>query len=58
MSCNQCTMDHNGNKLNDFSFTFCVIHGADNVTFCLHFMGMFYMTGLYDVLTFVHFMCV
>ena len=39
MSCDQCTMDHNGNKLNDCSFTFCVIHGTDYMTFCSHFMA-------------------
>ena len=40
MSCDRCTMDHNGNKLNDFSFTFYVIHGTDSVTFCSHFMDI------------------
>ena len=40
MSCDQSKMDHNGNKLNEFSFTFCVIHGSDYMTFCFHFMDL------------------
>ena len=40
MSCDQSTMDHNGNKLNEFLFTFCVIHGSDYMTFCVHFMNL------------------
>ena len=36
MSCDQFIKDHNGNKLNIFSFTFCVICGTDYMAFCLH----------------------
>ena len=55
MSCDQCTMDHNGNKLNDCSFTFCVIHGTDYVVFCSHFIDICFTCMIQ---TFVHFMYV
>ena len=48
MSCNQFTMDLNGNKLNDLSFTFCVVHGTDYMTFCLHFIDKCF--NMYTVL--------
>ena len=58
MSCDQCTMDHNGNELNDLSFTFCVIHGTDYVTFCFLFYGhMFYMYVLNICAFYVCLMC-
>ena len=52
MACDQCTMDHNGNKLNGFSFTFCVIHGTDYVTFRSHFMDTCFTMDVLNICTF------
>ena len=44
MSCDQRAMDNNGNKLNELSFTFCVIHGfrLHDISLALYVL-MFYM---------------
>ena len=56
VSCDQFTLGHNGNKLNDLSFPFCVIHDTDYMTFCLRFMDICFTCIMFK--HFVHFMCV
>ena len=47
MSCDQSTMDHNVNELNEFSLAFCLIRGSDYMIFCMHFIWTLNICAFY-----------